>query len=304
MHRIDPVSIQLFLAAAREGSIKRAAEAEHIAQSALSRRIADLERSLGVALLVRSPSGVTLTEAGVRALELGRKLNEDIAAFAREVQDLGDQVAGTVRLSASPSSIVGFLPERLHAFRASHPHVDIALHERSTSETLRACLDDHADVGVGVAIDGARGLESWHFAQDPLMVLLPASHALSARAALRYADVLQYPLVVVQQGGALDTELRDRAAEAGLPMRQSVAVSSFEAACRMVEAGLGLAVIPHSATTAYAGTRRFVRVPLDEPWRQRELRVYAPRKSPRLRAVDALIAALRDEGPTACSDAV
>ena len=70
----------------------------------------------------------------------------------------------------------------------------------------------------------------------------------------------------------------------------------------MVEAGLGLAVIPHSATTAYAGTRGFVRVPLDEPWRQRELRVYAPRKTPRLRAVEALIAALRAEPPAGPSE--
>ena len=76
---------------------------------------------LGVVLFVRSPAGVVLTDAGARALELGRKLNEDIASFAREVQDLGDQVAGVVRVSASPSAIIGFLPERLHAFQQAHP---------------------------------------------------------------------------------------------------------------------------------------------------------------------------------------
>ncbi|MGN5477280.1 LysR family transcriptional regulator [Cupriavidus basilensis] len=102
MHRIDPVNIQLFLSVAREGSIKRAAEIEHIAQSALSRRMAELERSLGVVLFVRSPSGVALTDAGARALELGRKLNEDIAAFAREVQDLETALRGW---SASPPAL-------------------------------------------------------------------------------------------------------------------------------------------------------------------------------------------------------
>lgn len=66
----------------------------------------------------------------------------------------------------------------------------------------------------------------------------------------------------------------------------------------MVEAGLGIAVLPASAGAAYAGTRRFVRVPLDEPWRQRQLRIYAPYKQPRLRAIAAMIAALQPQGGT------
>ncbi|TWG84978.1 DNA-binding transcriptional LysR family regulator [Cupriavidus gilardii J11] len=293
MPRIDPLSIQLFLAAAREGSIKRAAEAEHIAQSALSRRIADLERSLGVPLFIRSPSGVALTDAGARALELGRKLNDDLAAFAREVQDLGDQVGGVVRLSASPSAIVGFLPERLSAFKKEYPRVEIALCERSTGETLRACLDDRADVGVGVQADAPPGLETWHFADDPLNVVLPSGHPLAKRKRVRFAEVLEHPLIVVQPGGALDQALREQAANLRRPINQCVAVSSFDAGCRMVEAGLGIAVLPSSAGAAYAGTRRFARVALDEPWRERQLLLYAPFKMPRLRAISALIAALR-----------
>ncbi|MBY4897179.1 LysR family transcriptional regulator [Cupriavidus sp. AU9028] len=296
MPRIDPVSIQLFLAAAREGSIKRAAEAEHIAQSALSRRIAELERTLGVALLVRSPSGVVLTEAGIRAQEFGKKLNADIAAFAREVRDLGDQVSGTVRLSASPSAIVGFLPERLHAFHRRYPRVEVALLERSTADTIRACLDDRADLGVGVARPASPGLQTWPFASDPLNVVVPTGHPLARRRKLRYAEVLAYPLVVVQPGGALDQDLREQAANLRLPIHHGVTVSSFEAGCRMVEAGLGIAVLPTSASAAYAGTRRFVRIPLDEPWRDRQLLVYAPYKLPRLRAVSAIIGALAASG--------
>jgi DNA-binding transcriptional LysR family regulator len=296
MQRIDPVNIQLFLAAAREGSIKRAAETEHIAQSALSRRIAELERSLGVVLFVRSPTGVVLTDAGSRALELGRKLNDDIAAFAREVQDLGDRIAGVVRLSASPSAIVGFLPERLHAFKQAHPLVEIALYERSTAESLRACMDDRVDIGIGVAAKAPAGLESWDFASDPLNVVVPAQHPLARRRHLRYAEVLDHPLVVVQQGGALDQELREQAANLRLPLRQSVAVSSFEAGCRMIEAGLGIAVLPTSASAAYAGARRFARIPLNESWSHRQLLVYAPVKHPRLRAISALIEALRQSG--------
>lgn len=98
--------------------------------------------------------------------------------------------------------------------------------------------------------------------------------------------------MIVQPGGALDQDLREQAANLRLPVNQSVTVSSFEAGCRMVEAGLGIAVLPASASAAYAGTRRFVRIPLDEPWRDRQLRLYAPHQLPRRRAVSAMIAAL------------
>lgn len=68
-----------------------------------------------------------------------------------------------------------------------------------------------------------------------------------------------------------------------------VSLSSFDAVCRMVEAGLGIAVIPQSATSAYAGTAGFIRRPLSEPWAMRELRLYALRRQPQLRSTQALM---------------
>ena len=86
--RIDPYSIRLFVAAAQAGSIARAAEREHIAASALGRRITDLEHAFGTALLVRSPRGIALTDAGRLVLTRGIKIDEDLEALAREVQSL------------------------------------------------------------------------------------------------------------------------------------------------------------------------------------------------------------------------
>ncbi|MCK1290881.1 LysR family transcriptional regulator [Bradyrhizobium sp. 30] len=294
MHHIDPVSLQLFLAVVREGSIKRAAESEHIAQSALSRRMADLEHALGVPLLMRSSKGVQLTEAGERAHALGKRLNEDLEAFVREVRSLSGNVAGIVRLFASPSSVVGFLPEKLQAFRAAYPEVEIALQERATAEILRACLDDRADVGVGAALkDVPRGVEAWHLADDPLIVVLPRKHPLTKLRKIPFADVLKFPLIGMSVGGALDNLLREKAESIHAVIRQPVGVTSYDAGCRMIEVGLGIAIMPSSAVSAYAGTNRFVRRPLDEAWRGWSLRLYALRKSTRLRAVEALIGTLR-----------
>ncbi len=291
--RIDAYSLRLFLATAREGSIARAAEREHIAPSALSRRMADLEQAFGVPLLVRSPHGISLTEAGQTAFARAAQIDDDLQLLVREVQAQSGAICGTVRLAANHSSVVGFLPERLRAFLAKYPLVEVAMQERTSAEVIRACLDDRADVGVGVKADAPKGLEAWFFATDPLIVVLPAGHSLARKRSLRFADVLDFPLVGVQSGGALDQFLRERAVGVRKALSIRVSVVSFDAVCRMVEAGLGIAVVPNSAASAYAGARRFVRRPLDESWAGRELSVYALRKTPRLRAAQELINALK-----------
>lgn len=294
--RIDPYSLRLFVSAARAGSILRAAEQEHIAPSALSRRLADLEHAFGTPLLVRSTRGVALTDAGRLVFDRGMKLDEELNALVREVQTEGNEVRGVVRLYANMSAVVGFLPERLQRFMQQHPGVTVSLHEQDTRDVLRACLDDRADLGVGVASAAPSGLDSWHFADDPLQVVLPLGHALDGDAGeggVRFAQVLACPLIGVHQGGALDQALHERAQAAQLRFAPAVSVSSFDAVCRMVEAGLGIAIIPQSAASAYAGMPRFVRRPLAEPWAARQLHLYALRRTPQPRAVQALIDSLR-----------
>lgn len=291
--RVDPYSLRLFVTTAKEGSIARAAAKEHIAASALSRRLADLEQALGASLFIRSHRGITLTSAGHVAFERGIQIDGDLQTLAREVQAHSGQISGTLRLFANISSIVGFLPERLHHFCSKYPLVDIELQEKMTDDVIRACLNDRADIGVGVARKIPNGLESWHFAEDPLMVVLPVGHELEKKRSLRFTEVLTYPLVTALTGGAVDQLLRDRATAARMPLRSTVAVSSFDASCRMVEAGLGIAVLPNGAASAYAGSRRFRRLALDEPWAKHELRLYAAKKSSRPRAFAALIASLR-----------
>ena len=291
--RVDPYSLQLFISAAAEGSIARAAAKEHIAPSALSRRIADLEHAFGVALFVRSAHGIELTEAGRVACERARQFEKGLESLVRDVQSLSGVVSGLVRLFANASSVIGFLPERLKAFSATYPMVSIELQERLSGEVVRACLDDIADVGVGVVEPVPAGLDSWHFAEDPLIVVLPRDHGLSRSDALGFREVAEHPLICIQTGGALDRMLRDRAAAARLELNIAVTVNSFDGVCRMVEAGLGIAVVPTSAAAAYAGSDQFERRPLGEPWAGRELRLVALRKSPRSAAVEALIDALK-----------
>ncbi|KRB40906.1 MULTISPECIES: LysR family transcriptional regulator [unclassified Acidovorax] len=287
--RVDAYSLRLFAAVAQEGSIVRAAAREHIAPSALSRRLTDLEHAFGTPLLVRSPRGVQLTEAGLLVFERGQQIDQGLQQLAREVQSLDGRVAGTVRVAANTSAVVGFLPERLKTLLARHPALHVSLKELDTPEVVRSCLDDHADVGVGVCMDVPAGMERWHFASDPLLVVLPRGHVLARRSAVGFAQALEWPLIGVRAGGSLDRFVHAQALAAGRSLQMAVSVGSFDAVCRMVEAGLGIAIVPQSAAAAYAGSRHFVRRPLQEDWAARELCLYALRKTPRLRSVQAVI---------------
>ena len=300
--RIDPYSVRLFVATARTRSIARAAEQEHIAASALSRRLTDLEHAFGTPLMVRSPRGIQLTDAGQLVLERGEMLDGALQALVREVQAQGDAVRGTVRLYANMSSVIGFVPERLQRFMTRYPQVTVSLHEEDTRDVIRACLDDRADVGLAAEVPAPPGLDAWHFADDPLNVLVPRGHALAKLGRLRLEKVLAHPLIGVHQGGALDRQLQERASALGRPFAPAMTVRSFDAVGRMVEAGLGLAVLPQSAAKAYTGTAGFVCLPLDEPWAQRSLHLYALHRSPQPRATQALIESLRE--PTRGGDPV
>jgi DNA-binding transcriptional LysR family regulator len=295
--RLDPYSLELFVETVREGSIARAAARHHIAASALSRRIADLEITFGVSLLIRSPKGVRATDAGRHVFDRATRLQDELRALVSEVHSLEGRVSGVVKLFANASSIVGFLPERLKRFQAMYPLVDIELHEYLSDEVFRACLDERADVGVCATRPFLpEVLDHWPFAEDPLIVVLPIGHALACEATLTLAQVVKFPLVALQAGGSLDQTLRERTAALSVPLRVAVTVNSFDAQCRMVEAGLGIGIVPKSAASAYAGASRFVRVMLDEPWGNRQLGVYAMSMSPRLNAVQALIDAIKAPG--------
>jgi DNA-binding transcriptional LysR family regulator len=293
MRRIDPYTLRLLVSVADARSIARAAAKEHIAPSGLSRRIADLESALRVPLLVRSPHGIALTEAGAVAVRHASDIQENLQALVREVQAHAGRVAGTVRFYACPAALVGHLPERLKAFLAQHREVRITLHDAGADEVIRACLDDRADVGVSEAADAPGTVESWYFASDPLMVALPAGHNLARQTKLRLAEVLPHPIVVVHPGGHIDRLLREHASKEARAVREAFGVNSFEAASRIVEAGLGLAVIPRRAAEIFTAKLCVVIRPLKEGWARNEQRVYALRKSPRPRAVAALIEALR-----------
>lgn len=292
---LDPLSLQHFVAVCEEGNIARAALRESLVASALSKRIAALEAEMGVPLLTRRRRGVEPTPAGQALLVRAREVLSSLDRLRVELGAYGQGAQGSVRVLASPSVLAESLPEDVAAFMARHPGIRITLDERTSPEIVRGVREGRADLGVlwdrMVDLSGLRVVPYRH---DRLCVAMSPQHPLARRPALRFVDTLEEPSINVSPGGQVDQLLRREAALAGRLPSHRMQVSSLDAACRLIAAGLGLAVLPLEAATPYAGAGRLAFVPLAEPWALRQF-VLVARDEPLLSSCGRLLAEhLRD----------
>lgn len=301
--KIDAYNLRLFEAIARAGSIAQAAREEHIAPSALSRRLAELESALRSPLFVRSPKGLELTFAGAALLERANRINNEFQSLVRDMWSLSEdqQVRGVVRVWANPSALIGYLPEIIRSFSEAFPDVHIDITEEDTGKVIRGCLKDEADVGIAVAEAVQPGLDVWPLTPDPLRVVCLQDHPLLSEGnSIALADVLGYPLISIRIGGSLDGIVRTYAKAVDEDFQPRLTVSSIDAAFRFIEVGLGIAVLPASMLKPYASVDQFISMPLNEPWAIRMLNVYALRKHPRNPAVQAFLDHLEAAAKVLC----
>ncbi len=292
---LDPVSLQLFVAVCEEGNIARAAARESLVASALSKRIAALEAEVGVPLLARRRRGVEPTAAGQALLARSREVLGSLDRLRAELGDYGLGVQGSVRVFASPSVLAESLPDDVAAFVARQGGIRISLDERMSPEIVRGVREGSADLGVlWDLLADLSGLQPQPYRHDRLCVAMSPEHGLARRPSLRYADTLDQPSINVSPGGQMDQLLRRQAALAGRLPSHRMQVSSLDAACRLVGAGLGLAILPLEAATPHAGAGRLALVPLDEPWALRRF-VVISRPEPLVSAAARMLAEhLRD----------
>jgi DNA-binding transcriptional LysR family regulator len=189
---LDTVTLQFIVAVCEEGSIARAAAREAIVPSALSKRIAALERELGVSLFVRQRRGVQPTPAGEALLRQARELFSTLDRLRADIGGYGTGVQGSVQVLASPSALAERLPDDIAAFLARHPRIRVGLDERMSPDIVRAVRDGAADLGVLWDLADLAGLQVLPYREDHLCVALPPHHALARRPHLRLADTLDH----------------------------------------------------------------------------------------------------------------
>jgi len=269
--KLDPVSLRLFVAVMEEGTIAEAATREHIAASAVSKRLSELEQTLQTELFVRSNKGTEPTAAAFALLNLARGVLNDLDGIFAQMSEYASGVRGQVRVYANISAITQFLPSELKSFMERYPQVQIHLQERISSVIAKAVADNAADIGI--LNDGSYGeqfsLLPYH--DDELVVIAPAGHALTRRKSVKLAQVLDHDVVGAHPGSAMNNLLTKAAAELGRPLRLRIQVSSYDALCLMVAAGLGIGVMPRKSAQLFLPSLKIRCVSLDEAWAARKL---------------------------------
>jgi DNA-binding transcriptional LysR family regulator len=266
MRPIDPVSLKLFVAVCEEGNIARAAEREAIVPSAISKRIAAIEEDAGVRLLVRARRGIRPTAAGEALLRQAREVLGALARLQAELSGFASGVQGSVRVLASISVLSERLPDDVAEFLARYQAVKVSFEERLSPEIVRSVREGTADLGVLWDAGELQGLHTLPYRCDHLAVLVHASHPLARRRRLKFVETLDHEAVGVMPGSIMETMLRRYAAMAGRTWVHRIQVSTLDAACRIVAAGLGLAILPREVCEPQARSLGLRLIPLTDAW--------------------------------------
>ena len=273
--RIDLTSLQLFVAVCELGSIGKAAEREFIAASAVSKRLSDLEATLGTALLYRHTRGVGLTPAGESLLHHARSVLFSLEKMQGELSEYADGVRGHVRVHASMSAIVQFLPEDLGAFIRQHPEVKIDLEEHLSTEVVRAVAEGVADLGICNTTGGIGELQSLPYRTDKLVLIVPRGHVLREQAAIYFEAALGYDQVGLHANSSIYMALQQAAAKLNRTVKLRIHVTGLDAMCRMIHNGLGVGVMPQRAFELMQGVGELDAIELLDDWATRRINLVA-----------------------------
>jgi DNA-binding transcriptional LysR family regulator len=271
LHRLDLVSLSLFVNVLHSGSISKGAAIAHLAIGAASKRMSDLEAAVGAELFERHSRGVTPTAAGQALARHAQRILSDVNVLASELADHASGIVGVVRLWANTSAITQFLPNDIAAFTASNPGVRIELEELNSNEVVLAVLEGRADVGIFADRTPALGLHLMEYREDRLVLVVPAAHPLARRRALYLEEALDCDFVGLSRGTSLARRLQSETEALGQRLKVRIHVRSFDAMCQMVAAGLGVAVLPADAVQALLRALNLRQVALKDGWARRRL---------------------------------
>ena len=275
----DLTDLRLFVAIAEAHNLTRGAERAHLAPSSASHRLQQLENALGTPLFLRQARGVQLTRAGEALLRHARQVFAQLEQMHADLAPFAQGIRGHVTLWANTHATHSFLPDDLAGFLRAHPQVSVSLEEHTSPEIVMAVVRGEIELGVvAERVEGA-DVELIPYRADRLVLITPPAHPLARRTHVHFAEVTDFPFVMLHAGSAIHTFTMNAAAALGRHLNVRIQVRSFEAVCRMVGAGVGLGLVPRSAVPDDGLHEPPTLIELDEPWAQRDLQLCVRRAS-------------------------
>ena len=263
------MSLALFVHAVDSRSLSKAAQRSHIALAAASRRIAFLEEMFDVSLLDRSSHGVKPTLAGTALAQHARQILQNVERLNAELSEHASGIKGWIRLHANTSAMTQFLPAQLASFAAQFPDIRFQLEEQRSLVIVQALAQGATNIGIIV-----KGPPTPRTGSVSLSERQPcgagSQGAPHAHAQGRVRALARVRLCESETSTSITQTLLKAASDANRPLHLRVQVWSFEAVCSMVQAGLGIGVLPDIAAKTYANALGLRTIALADSWAHRE----------------------------------
>ena len=264
--------LSYFLACVEAGSVTRAALRVHVAQPTLSHALARLEAELGARLLERGARApLQVTEAGQQLVLRARQALGALDALKDDLAGVAAGVRGTLRLCAVQSVCVGLLPGALAAFSRAFPNVELSVRTLAAEKIARTVASGRADLGfvAGAPSAALRDVERVRLRREELVALVRKDDPLAKRTLMRLAVLAERPLVLVPASTFTGEIIHEACRIAGFTPRVVLTLSSAEALCEVVRAGLAATILPAGYLRASDPGLRAIR--LKEPTPRRDL---------------------------------
>jgi DNA-binding transcriptional LysR family regulator len=268
---LDLVDLRLIVHIGDAQSLTRGAEKSHLSLPAASNRVKNLENHLGTRLFDRNNQGVTLTPSGEAFVRHARKVIQQMNHLQGDMQEFTRGIKGNIKVFANTTAMSEFMPNILAKFLAKHQDVTVELRERLSYLVVKAVAEGSADVGIVAGQPAAHGIEYLPYRRDRLVMVTDLNHPLATQNEVSFVDTLQYEYVGLSEWSAIHAFLIQAADNLGVNFRFRVEVGSFDSVCRMIEAGVGVGVVPERVAARYSQSMKIKTIQLADSWAERQL---------------------------------
>lgn len=262
--------LETFVRVADRGSFTRASEDLSLTQPAVTRQIAALETELHARLLERMGRRVELTAAGSALHSYAVRIMRLAGEAERAVADVTLGSAGRLAVGASSTTATYVLPPLLRRYRESHPGVELSIHTGGSAQVAAMVAANEVDVGVVTGLGDQAGLVEIGLADYVTVVVVYPGHALAADTAgirgpsraVSASDLAGSPLILMEEGTNLRAYVDRLLSAAGVQEQVTLELDNVEAIKKMIEARLGISMLPLVAVEAEVDAGRLVALPL------------------------------------------
>lgn len=238
--------LESFIEVARQGNVSRAAEALFLTQPAITARLKSLESDLGVELFIRTGRGMKLTDAGRALLPYAERTLATVDEARQLVANLKQGTTGVLVIAAAPAVSTYLLPGILRSFRTTHPDVRLGVRTGHTEEVLDLVLRAEAHIGIGRPIRHA-DIELIPVFDDEMVLVVAARHAFASRGKVRMDELAAERLILFDRTSSYHELTSSLFRQAGIVPASTLELDNGEAAKKMVQQGLGVALLPRMA---------------------------------------------------------